>query len=304
MVNTVCNPVVHQTQLYRFVGVLIMKLSTRLLFSTVAIAIAPLVQAQAADMDLPVYVEDAPEYVPVEIGSGWYLRGDIGYSFATGGGPATYRTFNPGPATYTNNTFATTDFESDMNYSVGFGYQYNDWLRTDVTLDRFKGDFDGTTTSAVPCPGGVLGTTCRSEEASQFTAYSTMLNGYFDLGTFSGFTPYVGGGAGVTRVSWGNLTSNTYCVDGAVICGAGLVATTAHNGMSSWRFTYALMAGVAYDATDNLKIDLGYKYRKIASGPMFQFDAASMGVGATGTQGTDGGIENHVVTLGVRYALW
>jgi hypothetical protein len=29
-----------------------------------------------------------------------------------------------------------------------------------------------------------------------------MANGYVDLGTFAGFTPYVGAGAGVTRVAW------------------------------------------------------------------------------------------------------
>jgi len=27
-------------------------------------------------------VDQAPDYVPVEVGSGWYLRGDVGYAFS------------------------------------------------------------------------------------------------------------------------------------------------------------------------------------------------------------------------------
>ena len=45
------------------------------------------------------------------------------------------------------------------------------------------------------------------------------------------------------------------------------------------------MAGIAYDVSQNLKIDLGYRYRRIEGGPMFAFDAGSVGAGATGTAG-------------------
>ena len=34
--------------------------------------------ALAADYDPPPLLEPAPEYQPVEIGNGWYLRGDGG----------------------------------------------------------------------------------------------------------------------------------------------------------------------------------------------------------------------------------
>lgn len=278
-----------------------MKLSLRFLFCSAAIAAMPVMGAHAADMDIPIFVDDAPEHVPVEVGSGWYLRGDIGYAFAAGGGPATYRTFAGG--VYTNNTFATSDFEGKYMLGLGFGYQYNEWLRGDLTFDKSTGTFSGTTTSALPCPGGPAGTTCRSEDASDYDAYSTMVNAYVDLGTYAGFTPYVGGGVGATYLSWNTLNSASYCVGGACLAPP-LVGTTTSTGISSWRFSYALMAGLAYDVSPNMKIDLAYKYRAIASGDMFNFDAASIAAGATGPQGNDGGLDTHSVTLGVRYLLW
>jgi len=46
--------------------------------------------AYAADYDPPIFVEEAAEYVPVEVGSGWYLRGDVGYVFDTSIGDVEY----------------------------------------------------------------------------------------------------------------------------------------------------------------------------------------------------------------------
>ena len=57
-------------------------------------ALAPFAAAHAADYDPPIYVEEAAEYVPVEVGSGWYLRGDVGYVFDASIGEVNYTTFD------------------------------------------------------------------------------------------------------------------------------------------------------------------------------------------------------------------
>ncbi len=75
-----------------------MKLISRIALSLAATA-GPVSVAASADYDPPIYVEDALE-VPVEIGSGWYLRGDLGYAFETEIGQVTYRTFDPLTSTY------------------------------------------------------------------------------------------------------------------------------------------------------------------------------------------------------------
>ncbi|MEZ5812496.1 MAG: outer membrane beta-barrel protein [Rhizobiaceae bacterium] len=279
-----------------------MTLLSRLLLAAAIGTTAATTSSMAADYDPPIIVDKAPEFVPVEVGNGWYLRGDIGYSFsATSNGPVNYRIYNAG--VYTPATFATADFDNDVVLGLGIGYQFNSWLRADATFENHSNDFQGTTVSANPCPGQAAGTTCRSENSSSVNFYSLMANVYGDLGTYAGFTPYVGAGAGMARARWDTLSDTSYCV-GAGCPANPLMGTTTHPGAGDWRFTYALMAGIAYDVSRNLKIDVGYKYRHINGGDMFLFDGVSAGAGAIGIQGSDDGLTQHEVRVGVRYSLW
>lgn len=279
----------------------------RILTSTALFALAAL-PAFAADYDSPLYerlVYDEAAEVPVEVGTGWYLRGDIGYAFSTRpAGTFSYRTFDPGTQTYGNANFATQALKGDLNFGVGFGYRFNDWMRADLTAERFQMRFNGTTTDAAPCTGQPVDTTCRTEDAASLNGTALMANAYVDLGTFAGFTPYIGGGAGFTIAGWNALNSTQHCVPGPGACGAPLPALEPSAGISSWRFTYAAMAGVAYDVSDNLKIDLGYKYRKVAGGDMFGFRQSESNNGATGPKGRDPGFGQHEIRVGLRYALW
>ena len=279
-----------------------MRTITRLFASSVCLTLISIGAVAAADYDPPIIIDQAPDVVPVEIGSGWYLRGDIGYSLKTEAkDPFTYRTFDG--ASYGSASFDSVSLSDNFTFGIGAGYSFTDWLRADVTLDRFSADFSGSTSSATPCPGSPVGTTCRSEDSSEVTGYSMLLNGYVDLGTFVGFTPYVGAGVGYTYLRWDDLSNSSYCVGGACPSPA-LVGTATHSGESDWRFTYALMAGVSYDFSNNMKVDLGYRYRNIDGGDMFGWDAATAGAGATGIQGTDSGLSMHEIKVGLRYELW
>jgi opacity protein-like surface antigen len=283
-----------------------MKDSIRVLLPAIVLALpmTTAIPAVAADYEPPI-VADQPEEVPVEVGTGWYLRGDIGYNATVDADdPFDYRTFDPITATYSNNTFATADLDNQFTYSIGAGYSFTDWLRADATFDYFTLGFDGTTVSALPCSTDPLyaGTTCRSVDNADGYALSFLANGYVDLGTYVGLTPYVGAGLGYTYVNWDNLNDTTYCV--GATCPSNPFAQTQHGGDDSWRFTYALMAGVAYDLSQELKLDVGYRYRHIDGGDMFDFDPAIAAAGATGVQGKDGGFSSHEVRVGLRYALW
>ncbi|MEQ8482473.1 MAG: porin family protein [Hoeflea sp.] len=261
--------------------------------------------ADAADLDEIIYAKELPVTQPVEIGSGWYLRGDLGYSFKTAGGATGYRIFNAGPpASYGAGLFDSSALSSDWSGSVGVGYHFTDYLRADATFEYSTGKFAGATSSATPCVGGPAGTGCVSTDTQNVEQYGFMANAYADLGTFVGFTPYVGAGAGVTRVTWDRLNSTYRCVPAVGFpCGAA-PAGTSNPGQQDWRFTYALMAGLSYDISENVKLDLGYRYSKIKSGTQFKFDAATAAAGATGAQAVDGGIEKHEVRAGLRYSLW
>ena len=285
-----------------------MRLHARLLAAAAMGALVPALPAAAADYDPPMVIGDLPpveEYVPVEIGSGWYLRGEIGYAFSTAAsGSFNFRTYNSATGTYSDANYDSTSVTGGISYGIGFGYRFTDLLRADLTAERFNIRFNGVSTSTAPCAGLLAGTSCRSTDSATLYGTSVLANGYVDLGTFAGFTPYVGAGAGVTHVTWSTLDRSYSCVAGAAACPAIAPASTQHGGMTSWRFTYAAMAGIAYDINDKLKVDLGYKYRKISGGPMYGFDAASRAGGATGTQGTDPGFSQHEVKLGLRYDIW
>ena len=279
-----------------------MRIFTRMLVSSVGSAFVSTGVAQAADYDPPIIIDEAPDVVPVEIGSGWYLRGDIGYSLKTSAGdPYVYRTFDG--VNYGSAAFDSVSLSEDFSFGIGAGYSFTDWLRADVTVDRFSASFSGTTSSAAPCPGSPAGTTCRSEDASELTGYSVLLNGYVDLGTYVGFTPYVGAGVGYTYLRWDDLANNAYC-SGAACPTPASVGTSTHGGESDWRFTYALMAGMSYDFSNNMKVDLGYRYRNVDGGDMFGWDAATAAAGATGVQGTDSDLSSHEIRIGLRYELW
>lgn len=278
----------------------------RLVVLAAGVAAAACVQAVAADYDPPIFVDQpsAEEYVPVEVGSGWYLRGDIGYAVSTKMDNVRYRTFDALSSTYSDASFSSSDLDTDFNGGIGFGYRFTDYLRADLTLDMFKGDFEGTTSADFACPGELVGTGCRTEDSTSFYSTNVMANGYVDLGTYASFTPYLGAGIGVSRVKWDELTNRSYCVPGVDVCSGLPLGASEHEGQASWRLNYALMAGMAYDVSNNLKLDLGYRFRHIDGGSMFGWDAGSEAAGASGTQGEDDGFSTHEVKVGLRYELW
>ena len=146
-----------------------MILTSRATLALAATMLWPLA-VQAADYEPPVVVEEAPEYVPVEVGSGWYLRGDLGYNI------------NKSPYDV---TFGGVDTRSTrINGSIGAGYHFTDYFRGELNVGFLSNDkYDWTD-----------GTDSIRAESN---IWSGMANAYADLGTIAGFTPYVGGGVGL-----------------------------------------------------------------------------------------------------------
>jgi len=264
------------------------------------IAMMPCVPAaMAADIIEPVY-EQVPEVVPVEIGSGWYLRGDVSYDFKSKT-DGNYRTFavdgGPGCGADCGTGYDTQDYDSwefgeSANVGVGFGYQFTDYFRGDLTAHYWQADVDGRNEGA-DC---VLGF-CGSIETSKADVWELMANAYVDMGTFAGFTPYVGAGIGGVNVSFDDFESTNYAAGTSF-------DTITLEGENSWRFAYALMAGASYDLSQSLKLDVGYRYVNVEDGDMFGFDDFTAGLGATGVQGRDNGFDRHTITAGLRYSLF
>lgn len=233
----------------------------------------------AADYIPPPEVPPPPVYIEKPGFGGWYIRGDIDYHWSKLRGTE-YITYgccgvvDPG-----TDDFDTTKLKGAWSAGGGVGYQITRYLRTDWTLDYWsKSKFTGTTSGA--CGGAP----CASTDESAYRAWLLLANAYVDLGTYYGVTPYVGVGIGGAHVRWDDLRNTI---------GGG---TTVHRGAKNWRFAWALMAGASYCLTDDLELDVGYRYTQIAGGRMFEYAG---GVGP----GFDKGFHVHEARAGLRWHL-
>jgi opacity protein-like surface antigen len=195
----------------------------RLLVMTGMLAGGP---ALAADM--PGSWAPPPALVPSAVwplNGNWYVRGDLGYAWGRIGSAEAAAGF-PNPD--------SNDFGSSFLGGIGAGYK-GAWLRTDLTLDYSRFNYSATFT-----PSG--------DASAKVGVLTAMFNGYLDLGTWYGLTPYIGAGAGAAYLSTSDYTST--------------VAPPFTTGLShtQWNFTWALMSGVAFSVTPNLAVDVGYRY--------------------------------------------
>jgi opacity protein-like surface antigen len=216
----------------------------------------------------------------IEEFSSWYLRGDIGFSNQQVG-----TLFNTQDNTALSFRNVDKGFDSAPLFGVGIGYNFNDWLRFDVTGEyRGKANFHGMD---IYTDGTGFHDDTYSASKSELTF---LLNGYVDLGTWCNFTPFVGAGVGMSR-----NTISTFR-DIGLSTGSDAYANSA----SKWNFAWALHAGLAYKVTRNFTVELAYRY-------------LDLGNAATGNAITfDGNVfppfefqhlTSHDVKLGVRFNL-
>ncbi|MER9294987.1 porin family protein [Mesorhizobium sp. M0621] len=257
-----------------------MKIISRVALALGALALLPLTPVHAADYDPPIYVDQAPDYVPVEVGSGWYLRGDVSY--------LAQKSFKNDNFAFTPASFS--DKEDPIFASIGFGYHFNDYLRADLNLGYLPGNkigvgYDDSAIVIAPDTATVASSSLKNY------AFSGMLNGYVDLGTYVGITPYLGAGVGVVRskrsLSASYFTDNSDPSDDFVL----------NDSKTRYSLAYTLNAGLAYQVSKNVSVDLGYQY---FSAP----DAEYVTAESLTSFPVHKGISNHQVKLGLRYDLW
>jgi opacity protein-like surface antigen len=162
-----------------------------------------------------------------ELFSSWYLRLDGGY-----------RSGDMAKGTVFGVPMTSTKVDETGTIGGGFGFKWN-WLRSDLTVD-YGGAGQTTVNSA-------LGSPTVTQKMQNLT---TLVNGYLDLGTWWGMTPYLGAGFGYTYVKPTNVT-----VFGVV--------SPVNN--SNWNFTWALMAGASVALSPSFMLDVNYRYLDMGS---------------------------------------
>ena len=253
----------------------------------------------AADILVEPPVFEAPEVI-VESKAGWYLRGDVSYDFHESKGAIYYPAMDP----YTNHSV-----DDSFNLGIGIGYQINDHFRVDATADYvFAADWRGSTRDGnFVCPDTVDGAgnpvapntpgQCISSDTATVSMFKIMGNAYWDIGWFHGFAPYVGAGIGGAYVKYHDYVQVDQSYDPCCNPIGGTIRRD-HPAEASWRFAYALHAGVAYKLNHSWMVDVGYTYSDISGGPIAQ------DIYGTAPQAYDQGFEEHVIRAGLRYKLW
>ena len=127
---------------------------------------------------------------------------------------------------------------SPVNVRAELEYTYKDKTNFQPTVGSVLDYMPGQSPQVVDNGG------FESDYQNSLQSQSLMLNAYYDFRNTSKFTPYVSAGAGVTHVK--NKQTVTY--DNS---------TTSD---SDNHFTWSAGAGIAYAVSQNVALDLSYKY--------------------------------------------
>jgi opacity protein-like surface antigen len=241
--------------------------------------------AMAADLYEPPVVE-----VPVVVG-GWYIRGHLGMSNQDFDGLSS--DLYDDPTIIDFGFYDEGGFASAPLFGAGIGYEFNDYLRGDLTVE-YRGNSDFEALDWVD--SSVTGLTTNGYTAKK-NEWLVLANAYYDFNAFGGFTPYVGAGIGASR----NTISHFRDIN--IITGGGAYAEEE----SEWNFAWALHAGLGIQATERLTVDLGYSFVSLGDATTGELrnddpDAPFPPDGNDGMQFND--IYSHDFKLGVRYALY
>jgi len=226
----------------------------------VAAAIAFATSAQAADPPGSWRRPLEPEQRFTELMSGWYLRGDVGYRFNrmdTFEAPVGVTSFK---------------YPDSLGLTFGAGYKY-EWFRADITVDYG---------APVKARAETVTATLQPQYTGRIETITVLANAYLDLGTWAGFTPYVGAGIGGSYIRARDYNDTT-------------LVNNYLPGNARTNFSWAAMAGIAFRINQDWMIDVGYRY--LSLGDLETTMGSSLAVDQTRWQG----LYNQEVRVGFRY---
>lgn len=272
--------------------------------------------ALAADLRAPYAPAQNDDY-PVELGTGWYIRGDLSYAREN------QPTLSPDLS-----QFSINKLRNGVAAGGGVGYQFNNWIRLDMTGEYRQQQTNNTDSNVLSCPLAVQGVTdannqpigiaglfgqCAARQKARIQHGVALLNAYADLGHWWHVTPYVGAGVGFNYTRVNGQVNYFNMADGSPYD----VTTSYPSGFPPSWFTqpvpighinwdrnvtthgftlaWALMAGVAYDLTAHAKLDVGYRYLNMGK----VTGVAAAAGGPVQAQNTN----SHEVRIGLRYVI-
>ncbi len=253
----------------------------------------------------------------LEFGTGWYLRGDV--TFHREKAPSFFPGGLPGYDGKTLNLGAV---------SVGAGYKFNNWFRTDLTFDyhqrlkannqsdqfdcpiEVRGMNDGATGNAIGIYA--VNNQCVARQNARLQRVALLMNAHADLGTWAGVTPYIGAGIGASH---GKVQGNYNWFDQAANTPYGPTLTLPGGYPVIWRDEFGNMVRVppvenfgTQDRSRTLhrsRINLAWAVMAgfaidVSPNAKIDFGYRFLNIGSFGTEKAKG---LHEVRLGFRYMV-
>jgi len=258
-----------------------------------AATLAMIPGAFAADLAPVAPPPMLPQAAPVEeCCGGWYLRGDIGV------GVFNTMTWADQDLVAVNGSFVQKAHADTTMIGAGVGYQWNTWLRVDATAE-FRGatEFkaaDSLFNAFVFNPNGTQGSQQFNFFEAKVSSLVFLANAYVDLGTWWCITPFVGAGVGFAGNTINGLTDFGAFSSGAT---GGFGFADDH---TKWDFAWAIHAGLAYNVSNNLKLELSYRYLNLGDAVTGRFHC---GNGCTSAPEQITNITSNDFRIGMRWLL-
>jgi opacity protein-like surface antigen len=257
---------------------------------TIALAGVVAVAASASSIAADLPPPHMPHYPAekAEFGGGWYLRGDVGVGivdFDKFEGINTTPGFVDPPNGYVLEQKSATD---QVFVGGGVGYQFNHYLRGDLTGEYRTAI--GLRTLESYSYGGPTGYNTVKTDLSSAVG---LANVYVDLGNWYGITPFIGAGVGFAHHYVKGLTDAGF---GSAAGGIGYAKD-----VEDTQLAWAVHAGLGYDVTPNLKLELAYRYLNMGDAQAGKLVCAG-GV-CPGTVYSYKDLESHDIKIGMRWML-
>ena len=172
----------------------------------------------------------------------------------------------------TTPTGASSKFKTDSGMAFGAAAGYN-WMSSDLPIRTeleymYHSDFKYKYSDS------------NASLTDKITLHTLMLNGYWDFYNSTSFTPYINGGAGIAWVKE-KFSATT---------------VTAPSSNTSTNFAFNVGAGVGWNMTESIILDLAYRYNYYGSGKKVTATSTNKYIKS---QVKD--IGTHDVLLGLRY---
>ncbi|MDP3100716.1 MAG: porin family protein, partial [Phenylobacterium sp.] len=230
---------------------------------------------------------------------GWYGAIDLGYHWPEGiEATSSNNALNAAPYSWTFNQ------EEDWAGFARLGYQLNDHWRVELEGGYRPGDIKsirgGAGNSILGlCTPGVLRTaaapTCGSPTGS-IESWTVMGNVLYDFAPGAMINPFVGAGVGINHVKL-DTVGQFSTVTGAITAANPAIQNLTIDDDDT-ALAYQLIAGLAWQATDNLDVDLTYRWLGGSD-----LDFASTGSNALQPGVFSGEYRDQSVTIGLRYSF-